>query len=40
VAAAAGALSTQAVGARTSLPDRMALDRLLAGGRPVRSGRQ
>jgi ribokinase len=40
VAAAAGALSIQAVGARTSLPDRMALDRLLASGRPVRSGRQ
>jgi ribokinase len=39
VAAAAGALSTQAVGARTSLPDRMALDRLLASGRPVRSVR-
>jgi ribokinase len=40
VAAAAGALSTQAVGARASLPDRAALDRLLATGRPASPGRR
>jgi ribokinase len=38
VAAAVGALSTQAVGARASLPDQAALDRFLATGQPARQG--
>jgi ribokinase len=39
VAAAVGALSTRAVGARASLPDRRTLERFLATGRPERPRR-
>jgi ribokinase len=40
VAAAVGALSTRAVGARASLPDRRTLDHFLATGRSERPGQQ